>query len=59
MPDVELHDRARVTIRELGPSDQAGLAAGLDRLSASSRYRRFLVPVMVGGPHSFLCSGDG
>jgi GNAT superfamily N-acetyltransferase len=44
MTDVELHDGSRVEIRALGPDDKAGLAAGFERLSEGSRYRRFLSP---------------
>jgi len=44
MTDVELRDGSRVEIRALGPDDKAGLAAGFERLSADSRYRRFLSP---------------
>jgi GNAT superfamily N-acetyltransferase len=42
--DVELRDGSRVEIRPLGPDDKAGLAAGFERLSELSRYRRFLSP---------------
>jgi GNAT superfamily N-acetyltransferase len=41
---VELRDGARVEIRPLGPADKRGLAAGFERLSELSRYRRFLSP---------------
>jgi GNAT superfamily N-acetyltransferase len=42
--EVELSDGSRVEIRQLGPDDRAGLAAGFERLSELSRYRRFLSP---------------
>lgn len=44
MSEVELHDGSHVEIRPLGPGDRAGLAAGFERLSDLSRYRRFLSP---------------
>ena len=44
MSEVELRDGSRVRIRQLGPNDKAGLAAGFERLSELSRYRRFLSP---------------
>jgi GNAT superfamily N-acetyltransferase len=42
--EVELRDGSSVEIRPLGPEDKAGLAAGFERLSELSRYRRFLSP---------------
>src|ERR1700730_6834344 len=39
-----LRDGSLVEIRPLGPSDKRGLAAGFQRLSELSRYRRFLSP---------------
>jgi len=48
--EVELSDGARVEIRAMTPADKAGLAAGFERLSPESRYRRFLAPMpMLGG----------
>ncbi len=44
MSEVELKDGSRAEIRPLGPDDRAGLAAGFERLSELSRYRRFLSP---------------
>jgi acetyltransferase len=41
---AELSDGSEVEIRPLGPEDKAGLAAGFERLSGLSRYRRFLSP---------------
>jgi GNAT superfamily N-acetyltransferase len=41
---VELRDGSRVEIRPLGPDDKEGLAAGFERLSELSPYRRFLSP---------------
>jgi len=42
---VRLGDGTAVAIRPVRPSDGDLLAAGFDRLSARSRYRRFLSPV--------------
>jgi RimJ/RimL family protein N-acetyltransferase len=44
VPEFELKDGSRVEIRPLTPADKAGLAAGFERLSDLSRYRRFLSP---------------
>jgi GNAT superfamily N-acetyltransferase len=44
MTAAELNDGSEVEIRPLGPDDKAGLAAGFERLSELSRYRRFLSP---------------
>lgn len=44
MPELELKDGSRVEIRPLTPADKEGLAAGFERLSDLSRYRRFLSP---------------
>ena len=44
MTDVELSDGSLLEIRPLRAEDKAGLAAGFERLSALSRYRRFLSP---------------
>jgi acetyltransferase len=41
---AELSDGSVVEIRPLTPADKAGLAAGFERLSELSRYRRFLSP---------------
>lgn len=41
---VRLKDGRRVEIRRVEPSDAKLLAAGLEELSAESRYRRFLGP---------------
>jgi GNAT superfamily N-acetyltransferase len=41
---VALEDGTRLELRPLGPEDKDGLAAGFRRLSARSRYRRFLSP---------------
>ena len=41
---AELSDGSEVEIRPLTPGDKAGLAAGFERLSELSRYRRFLSP---------------
>jgi len=42
--EVELSDGSEVEIRPLTPDDKDGLAAGFERLSELSRYRRFLSP---------------
>ena len=58
---VRLADGTDVALRPLGPGDGNLLAAGFDRLSERSRYRRFLAPM----PHltpsmlAFLNSVDG
>jgi GNAT superfamily N-acetyltransferase len=44
MTAAKLSDGSEVDIRPLGPDDKAGLAAGFERLSERSRYRRFLSP---------------
>ncbi len=44
--NVELRDGSRVVIRPIEPDDRAGLAAGFERLSPESRYRRFFGPVV-------------
>ena len=44
MSDVELSDGSRLEIRPIRGGDRAGLAAGFERLSELSRYRRFLSP---------------
>jgi GNAT superfamily N-acetyltransferase len=41
---AELSDGSEVEIRPLTADDKAGLAAGFERLSELSRYRRFLSP---------------
>jgi GNAT superfamily N-acetyltransferase len=41
---AELRDGARIEIRPIRPDDRAELAAGMERLSHGSRYRRFLSP---------------
>jgi GNAT superfamily N-acetyltransferase len=41
---AELSDGSEVEIRPLTPDDKADLAAGFERLSELSRYRRFLSP---------------
>lgn len=42
---VTLRDGSQALVRPILPSDKDALAAGLDRLSNESRYRRFLRPV--------------
>jgi len=42
---VELRDGTRAVIRPIAPSDRDALAAGLERLSPESRYRRFFGPI--------------
>jgi GNAT superfamily N-acetyltransferase len=44
MSEVQLRDGSRLEIRAMGPADKAALAAGFERLSELSRYRRFLSP---------------
>ena len=43
--ELELRDGSHVVVRPGGPEDRALLAAGFERLSAQSRYKRFMVPV--------------
>jgi RimJ/RimL family protein N-acetyltransferase len=58
---VRLADGTTVALRPLGPGDGGMLAAGFDRLSDRSRYRRFLSPVPRLTPSmlNFLTSVDG
>ena len=42
---VQLHDGSHVRIRPSRPDDQDLLRRGFERLSAESRYKRFLVPM--------------
>ena len=43
--EVKLADGARIVIRPIEPDDRDELAAGFDRLSPDSRYRRFFGPM--------------
>ena len=43
--EVELRDGSWVQIRQIRPADRDALRRGFERLSAESRYRRFLAPV--------------
>jgi RimJ/RimL family protein N-acetyltransferase/nucleotide-binding universal stress UspA family protein len=46
MPDrVRLTDGTKIEIRPISPEDRDALAAGMERLSVESRYRRFFAPV--------------
>ena len=58
---VRLADGTTVALRPLGPGDGNMLAAGFDRLSDRSRYRRFLTPVprLTSSMLTFLTSVDG
>lgn len=58
---VRLADGTAVALRPLGPGDGKMLAAGFDRLSDRSRYRRFLSPVprLTSSMLDFLTSVDG
>ena len=42
---IELRDGSRITIRPIEPDDRDALAAGFERLSPESRYRRFFGPM--------------
>jgi nucleotide-binding universal stress UspA family protein/L-amino acid N-acyltransferase YncA len=42
---VQLEDGARIRIRPISPEDRDELAAGFERLSPESRYRRFFTPI--------------
>ncbi len=57
---VRLADGTTVTLRPLRPGDGNLLAAGFDRLSERSRYRRFLSPVpkMTSSMLKYLTSVD-
>jgi len=48
--DLTLRDGAEVLVRPIEPGDRDALAAGFERLSDESRYRRFLGPVDHLGP---------
>jgi nucleotide-binding universal stress UspA family protein/GNAT superfamily N-acetyltransferase len=50
--EVTLADGARIEIRPIAPADRDELAAGFERLSPESRYRRFF------GPMNELSSAD-
>ena len=58
---VRLADGTTVALRPLGPGDGKMLAAGFDRLSDRSRYRRFLSPVprLTSSMLDYLTSVDG
>lgn len=43
--EVELSDGSWAWIRPIRPDDAAALARGFERLSADSRYKRFLTPI--------------
>lgn len=43
--ELELRDGSWVSIRPIRPDDAAALERGFERLSADSRYKRFLTPV--------------
>jgi GNAT superfamily N-acetyltransferase len=47
---VELRDGSRMLVRPIRPEDKDAIAAGFDRLSAESRFRRFFAPLTVLGP---------
>jgi GNAT superfamily N-acetyltransferase len=57
---AELSDGSEVEIRPLTPDDKAGLAAGFERLSELSRYRRFLSPTsrLSAGQLAYLTDVD-
>jgi GNAT superfamily N-acetyltransferase len=44
--EVVLKDKSEVEIRPVRPADKARLAEGFERLSETSRYRRFLSPMV-------------
>lgn len=43
--EVSLRDGTRVRLRPILPEDKALLAAGFERMSPESRYRRFMAPI--------------
>ena len=57
---LTLRDGAEVRVRPIEPGDRDALAAAFERLSAESRYRRFLGPVERLGPSmlSYLTEVD-
>ena len=58
---IRLADGTGIALRPLAPGDGSLLVAGFDRLSARSRYRRFLSPVprLTESMLTFLTSVDG
>lgn len=58
---LRLTDGTAIALRTVRPSDGALLAAGFERLSHTSRYRRFLSPVpqLTDSMLTFLTSVDG
>jgi GNAT superfamily N-acetyltransferase len=58
---LRLVDGTDILLRPIRPGDGNLLAAGFDRLSARSRYRRFLapMPVLTDSMLAFLTSVDG
>ena len=58
---MRLADGTEISLRPLLPGDGALLAAGFERLSTRSRYRRFLAPVpkLTDSMLAFLTSVDG
>ena len=42
---VELRDGSEVVVRPVRPGDKDAIAAGFERMSAQSRYRRFFAPL--------------
>jgi GNAT superfamily N-acetyltransferase len=58
---IRLADGTDIALRPLRPGDGNLLAAGFDRLSAQSRYRRFLAPVprLTESMLGFMTSVDG
>jgi len=42
---VELRDGSLMLVRPIRPEDKGAIAAGFERLSAESRYRRFFAPL--------------
>jgi GNAT superfamily N-acetyltransferase len=42
---VTLRDGSPLVIRPVGPTDKSAIAAGFERLSPESRYRRFFAPL--------------
>jgi GNAT superfamily N-acetyltransferase len=42
---VELRDGSELIVRQIRPDDKGAIAAGFERLSPESRYRRFFAPL--------------
>lgn len=59
--DVQVTEGLRVRFRLIGPADKAAIAAGFERLSSESRYRRFFAQKKALSPAElqFYANPDG